>query len=89
MGGESVQHPDKVIISFSNWPIKILMPDGRGNPDHQSSPNPDQGGDNINRKLRKAEVFMEPDYHNPNPWTRILGSANESEIEIDGIKSKL
>ena len=24
------------------------------------------------------------DYHNPNPWVRLLGRANESEIEIDG-----
>ena len=24
----------------------------------------------------------------PNPWVRILGRANESEIEIGGIKSK-
>ena len=31
---------------------------------------------------------MGPDYHNPNPGVRILGRANESEIEIDGIKSK-
>ena len=27
---------------------------------------------------------MGPDYHNPNPWTRLLDRANESEIEIDG-----
>ena len=59
-----------------------------GNPDLQSSPIPNQGGVNINGKLRKAGVFMGPDYHNPNPWVRILGRANESEIEIDGIKSK-
>ena len=64
------------------------MANGGGNPDLQSSPNPDQGGVNINRQLRKAGVFMGPDYHNPNPWVRILGRANESEIEIDGIKSK-
>ena len=24
------------------------------------------------------------DYHNPNPWVRLLGKANESKIEIDG-----
>ena len=59
-----------------------------GNPDLQSSPIPNQGGVNINGKLRKAGVFMGPDYHNPNPWVRILGRANKSEIEIDGIKSK-
>ena len=28
------------------------------------------------------------EYYNPNPWARILGSANETEIEIDGITSK-
>ena len=50
------------------------------------SPNPNQGG--INRQLRKAGVFMGPDYHNPNPWVRLLGRANESEIEIDGVISK-
>ena len=27
---------------------------------------------------------MKLDYHNPNPWVRLLGRANESEIEIDG-----
>ena len=24
------------------------------------------------------------DYHNPNPWVRLLVRANESEIETDG-----
>ena len=28
------------------------------------------------------------DYHNPNPWVWTLGRANESEIEVDGIRSK-
>ena len=28
------------------------------------------------------------EYYNPNPWARILGRANETEIEIDGIISK-
>ena len=27
-------------------------------------------------------------YYNPNPWARILGRANETDIEIDGIISK-
>ena len=27
---------------------------------------------------------MGPYYHNPNPWVRLLGRANESEIAIDG-----
>ena len=28
------------------------------------------------------------EYYNPNPWARILGGANETDIEIDGIISK-
>ena len=31
---------------------------------------------------------MGPDYYNPNPWFRILGRANEYEIEIDRKISK-
>ena len=27
-------------------------------------------------------------YYNPNPWARILGRANETDVEIDGIISK-
>ena len=61
---------------------------GGGNPDLQSSHNPDQGGVNINRQLTKARVFMGLDYHNPDPWVVILGRDSESDIEIDGIKSK-
>ena len=33
-------------------------------------------------------MFTGPDYYNPNPWVRILGRANESKIEIDGVISK-
>ena len=29
-----------------------------------------------------------PEYYNSNPWVRILGRANESDIEIDGKISK-
>ena len=29
-----------------------------------------------------------PEYHNPNPWVRILGRANESNIEIEEKISK-
>ena len=50
----------------------------------QSSPNPVQGGVSVNKQIRKAGVCMGLDYHNPNPWVRLLGRANESEIEIDG-----
>ena len=28
------------------------------------------------------------EYYNPNPWARILGRANETDIEIDGIICK-
>ena len=61
---------------------------GGGNTDLHSSPNHNKGGININRQLRQAEVFKGPDYYNSNPWVRILGKANESEIEIDGVISK-
>ena len=30
----------------------------------------------------------EPEYYNTNPWARILGRANETDVEIDGITSK-
>ena len=30
----------------------------------------------------------DPDYYNPNPWARILGRANETDVEIDGVISK-
>ena len=29
-------------------------------------------------------MFMGPDYNNLNPWARLLGRANKSEIKIDG-----
>ena len=28
------------------------------------------------------------DYYDPHPWARILGRANETDVEIDGIISK-
>ena len=28
------------------------------------------------------------DYYNPNPWARILGKANKTDVEIDGVISK-
>ena len=34
-------------------------------------------------------MFIGSDYYNPNPRIRILGRANESEIEIDGVISKI
>ena len=60
------------------------MADGGGNTDLQSCPSPCQGRVSVSKQLKEAGVFMGPDYHNPNPWIRLLGRANESEIEIDG-----
>ena len=57
---------------------------GGGNPSLQFSSSNDQIGININRQLRQAGVSTGLEYYNPNPWVRILGRANESEIEIDG-----
>ena len=54
----------------------------------QSSPNDDQGGINVNGELRQVGVSNGPEYYNHNPWARILGRANETEIEIDGKISK-
>ena len=59
------------------------MADGGGNVTLQSSPSDDQGGINFNRQLRQAGVSAGLEYYNPNPWVRILGRANETEIEID------
>ena len=61
---------------------------GGGNVTLQSSPSDDQGGINIDRQLRQAGVSNGPEYYNPNPWVSILGTANETEIEIDGKISK-
>ena len=57
---------------------------GGRNPSLQSSPSNNQGGANIDRQLRQAGISTGPEYYNPNPWVRILGTANEIEIEIDG-----
>ena len=42
------------------------------------------GGRKHNKQLREAGVCMGLDYHNQNPWFRLLGRANECEIKIDG-----
>ena len=57
---------------------------GGGNSSLQSSPSKDQGGFNIDGQLRQAGISTGPAYYNPNPWVRILGRVNETEIEIDG-----
>ena len=33
-------------------------------------------------------MWHDSDYYNPNPWARILGRANETDVEIGGIKNK-
>ena len=61
---------------------------GGGNTTLHSSPSDDQGGININKELRQVGVLNGLEYYNSNPWARILGRANETDIEIDGIISK-
>ena len=64
------------------------MPTGGGNTTLQSSPSDNQGGININGELRQVGASNGLKYYNPNPWARILGRANETEIKIDGIMCK-
>ena len=47
----------------------------------QSSPSDDQGAVHINGESRQVGVTNGPEYYNPNPWARILGRANETEID--------
>ena len=54
----------------------------------QSSPSDNQGGININGQLMKTGVSNGLEYYSPNPSVRILGRANETEIEIIGKISK-
>ena len=61
---------------------------GEGNTNLQSSPSNNQEGVHINRELKPTGVQDEPEYYNPNPWARILGRANETDVEIDLIISK-
>ena len=68
--------------------MKFKWPTGGGDTLLQSSPSDDQGGININGELRQVGVSNGLEYYNPNPWARILGRPNETEIELDGIISK-
>ena len=68
--------------------MKLKWLPGGGNTTLQSSPSDDQGGININGELREVGVSNGLEYSNPDPWARILGRANETNIEIDGIISK-
>ena len=67
---------------------KFKWPTGGGKPILQSSPSDNQGGIHIHQELRAAGAQTDPDYYNPNPWARILGRANETDVEIDGVISK-
>ena len=64
------------------------MANGGGKPILQSSPSDIQGGIHIHQELRAAGVQTDPNYYNPNPWARILGRTNETEVEIDREISK-
>ena len=64
------------------------MPTGERNTILQSSPSGHQGGIHIHKELRVAGAHTDSDYYNPNPWARILGRANETDVEIDGVISK-
>ena len=67
---------------------KFKWPTGGGNTTLQSSPSNNQEGAHINGELRSARAQTDSNYYNPNPWARILGRANETDVEIDGIISK-
>ena len=54
----------------------------------QSSPSKNQGGVHINRELTAAGAKTDSDHYNPNLWARILGTAKETDVEIDGVISK-
>ena len=54
----------------------------------QSTPSDNQGGIHIHWELSTAGTQTDPDYYNPNPLARILGRANETDVEIDGVISK-
>ena len=66
----------------------MKWPTEEGNTNLQSSPSNNQGGVHINEELRSIGAWDDSDYYNPNPWVRMLGRANETGVEIDGIISK-
>ena len=67
---------------------KFKWPTGGGNTTLQSSPSDNQGGVYIHKELRAAGAQTDSNYYNPNPWARILGRKNETDVEIDGVISK-
>ena len=38
--------------------------------------------------MRVPGAQTDSKYYNPNPWARILGRANKTDVEIDGVISK-
>ena len=38
--------------------------------------------------MRATGAQTDPNYYNPNPWARIWGRANKTDVEIDGVISK-
>ena len=94
---ECLRIQGKVITSLSTQLIKITIKilvriqmanGGRKHATLQSSPSNDQGGIKIEGQLSQAGLSNGPEYYNPDPWVRILGTANETENEIDGKISK-
>ena len=63
-------------------------PTGGGNTTIQSSPSYNQGGIHIHKEFRAAGAQTDSDYYNPNPWAWILGRANETDVETDGVIGK-
>ena len=72
----------------SSEKAKLKWLTGGGKPILQSSPNVNQGGIHIHQELIAAGAQTDPDYYNPSPWARILGRANETDVEIDGVISR-
>ena len=67
---------------------KFKCPTGGGNITLQSIPSDNQGGIHIHKELRVAGAQTDSNYYNPNPWARILGRANDTDVKIDGVISK-
>ena len=96
IAGENAPLPDKGIPFLQaqlpkckpKKKAKFKWPTGGGNTALQSSPSDNQGGIHIHKELRVAGAQTDSDYYNPKPWARILGGANKTDVEIDGIISK-
>ena len=71
-------------------PVRRQNLNGQQGEEDQSSTSPsdNQGAIHIYQELIAAGAQADPDYYNANPWARILGRANETNVEIDGVISK-